>query len=57
MSLLGIIVLIVVMIILFGSGYGYRQSGYWDRGGPYVYGGILVPILVILLVLYLVGLF
>lgn len=52
-----LILLIVLVLVLLGSGYGYRRAGYWDRGGPYAYGGIIVPILILLLVLYLLGLF
>jgi hypothetical protein len=45
---MGLILLIIVLIIMFG-GLGYRT------GGPFVGGGILGTILIILLICWLLG--
>jgi len=47
-----ILLLIIILILLFGGGGGYY--GYRTYGGPGL-GGVLGPIVVILLILWLVG--
>jgi len=54
MSLLGIILIVLLIVLLFG-GYGYNAG--WHSNYPYFGGGIGVVgiILIILLILLLVG--
>jgi len=54
MSLLGIILIVLLIVLLFG-GYGYREG--WHANYPYFGGGIGVIgiILIVLLILLLFG--
>ncbi len=33
--------IIILLILLFGGGFGYYRGGYYSRGGGYGLGGIL----------------
>lgn len=46
------ILLIVLLVLLFGGGFGWQRSGY--AGGPYL-GGSVGFILVVLIILALLG--
>jgi hypothetical protein len=56
--MIGTLLLIVLIIALFGGGWGYR-SGWYGRYGPsgtgYNPAGVLVIVLIILLIIGLVG--
>jgi hypothetical protein len=45
-----LIFIIILLVILFGGGFGYYRGGYHTRGAPYNIGGILVAILLIVLI-------
>lgn len=49
---MSLILIIVLLFVLFGGGYGWHRSGY--SGGPYLGGGLGL-ILVVVLVLALMG--
>jgi len=36
-----LIPVIILLIFLFGGGFGYYRGGYYGRGGAYSIGGIL----------------
>ena len=46
------LLLIIILVLLFGGGGGYYGYSRWGAGGGL---GILGPVLVILLVVYLLG--
>lgn len=48
-----LILTIILLIILFGGGFGYYRGGYHSRGGPYSIGGTLGAILIIVLIVWL----
>ena len=50
-----LILLIVVLILLFGGGGGYYYGRRANWGGPHYGGGLLGLVLIILLVLWLSG--
>jgi len=52
---MGLILLIVVLILVFGGGGGWYAHRTYDGSPLYTGGGILVPILIVILVLYLLG--
>ena len=44
---------IILVILLFGGGFGYYRGGYYGRGGGYSIGGILGFLLILLLIAWL----
>jgi len=51
------IILIIVLLLVFGGGFGYWGNARWGGGQPLAGPGIgLGTILVVLLILYLLGL-
>jgi hypothetical protein len=55
MSPLGLILIVVLIALLAGGGYGYRTGG-WYVGPPYGYGfGLVGIVLIVLVVLLLTG--
>jgi len=48
-----LILVIVLLIVLFGGGFGYYRSGYHRRGGGYGTGGILGFVLIAFLIVWL----
>jgi hypothetical protein len=53
-TVMEMILLVVLVILLFGGGFGYYRGGYYGRGGGYGIGGGLGLVLVVLLIVYLV---
>jgi hypothetical protein len=51
---MGLILLIVLLFVLFGGGFGYYRGGYYSRGGPVRIGGVLGLLLVVLVIGWLV---
>ena len=51
---MGLILIIVLLVILFGGGFGFYRGGYYRQGGPVEIGGILGLILVVLVIGWLV---
>ncbi|HEV2334099.1 MAG TPA: DUF3309 family protein [Stellaceae bacterium] len=50
---MNLILLVVLLIFLFGGGFGYFRGGYYARGGGYGIGGGLGLVLVVLLIVWL----
>jgi hypothetical protein len=48
-----LILLIVLLFVLFGGGFGYYRGGYYGRGGGYGVGGGLGLVLVLLVIVWL----
>ncbi|MGC2413339.1 MAG: hypothetical protein WA459_11670 [Stellaceae bacterium] len=48
-----LILLVVLLFVLFGGGFGYYRGGYYGRGGGYGIGGGLGLVLVLLLIVWL----
>jgi hypothetical protein len=49
---MSLILIVILLVVLFGGGYGWHRSGY--SGGPYLGGGVGL-ILLVILVLALMG--
>ena len=49
-----LILFIVLLLVLFGGGFGFYRGGYYRQGGPVGIGGILGLILVVLVIGWLV---
>jgi hypothetical protein len=49
-----LILIIVLLMVLFGGGFGFYRGGYYRQGGPVGIGGVLGLILVILAIGWLV---
>jgi hypothetical protein len=49
-----LILTIVLLLVLFGGGFGFYRGGYYRQGGPVGIGGVLGLILVILAIGWLV---
>jgi hypothetical protein len=47
---MGLILLIVLLLVLFGGGFGFYRGGYYRQGGPVGIGGVLGLILVVLVI-------
>jgi hypothetical protein len=45
-----LILIVVLLVVLFGSGFGFYRGGYYRQGGPVGIGGILGLILVVLVI-------
>lgn len=52
---MGLILIILVCVLLFGAGGGYYAHNRYDGNPMWTGGGILVPILIVLLVLWALG--
>jgi hypothetical protein len=48
-----LVLLIFLLVLLFGGGFGYYRGGYYGRGGGYGIGGGLGLVLVVLLIVWL----
>jgi hypothetical protein len=51
---MGLILIIVLLLVLFGGGFGFYRSGYYRQGGPVGIGGILGLVVVVLVIGWLV---
>src|SRR5882724_1394114 len=49
-----LLLLIVLLFVLFGGGFGFYRGGYYRQGGPVGIGGILGLIAVVLVIGWLV---
>ena len=49
-----LILIIVLLMVLFGGGFGFYRGGYYRQGGPVGIGGIVGLILVVLVIGWLV---
>jgi hypothetical protein len=49
-----LILIIVLLVVLFGGGFGFYRGGYYRQGGPVGIGGIVGLILVVLVIGWLV---
>jgi len=49
-----LLLIIVLLFVLFGGGFGLYRGGYYRQGGPVGIGGILGLIAVVLLIGWLV---
>jgi len=48
-----LILVIFLLILLFGGGFGYYRGGYYGRGIGYSGGGILGTVLILVLIVWL----
>jgi hypothetical protein len=49
-----LILIVVLLVVLFGGGFGFYRGGYHRQGGPVGIGGVLGLILVALVIGWLV---
>jgi hypothetical protein len=49
-----LILIIVLLVVLFGGGFGFYRGGYYRQGGPVGIGGIVGLILIVLVIGWLV---
>ncbi|HWZ68700.1 MAG TPA: DUF3309 domain-containing protein [Stellaceae bacterium] len=49
-----LLLIIVLLFVLFGGGFGFYRGGYYRRGGPVGIGGILGSVAVVLVIGWLV---
>jgi hypothetical protein len=52
-NVMELVLLIVLLVLLFGGGYGYYRGGYYGRGGGYGIGGGFGLVLIVLLIVWL----
>ena len=48
-----LILIILLLFLLFGGGFGFYRGGYHSRGAPCGIGGVIAAVLIVMLIVWL----